>query len=146
MPFFYTDPLHDDDNISKLLTAICIGDTPPLPTPTAACSTAAACCPGAVVSNDGDRNHACISNANNPESVLQQARSTTSLAGSLDLAAQVPLTAHLSLAAGPRLPVHDWSPSANTNQPGEYILFHAVQSYPNNCANSAYPTHSHASK
>jgi hypothetical protein len=146
MPFFYADSLRDDNDISNLLAAIRIGDTPPLPTPTAARSAAAACCPGAVVSNDGDRNHACISNANNPESVLQQARSTTSLAGSLDLAAQVPLTAHSSLAAGPRLPVHDRSPSANTNQPGRCILFHAVQSYPNNCANSAYPTRSRASK
>ena len=123
MSLFYTDPLSDDEDISNLLAATCIEDTQALPTPlpTATRIAAVARRPGAVVSNDRDRNRACINNANNPESIPQQARSIISLTRSLRLAPQVPLPAPLSLAAGPRLPVDDWPPSANTSQPGKYL-------------------------
>jgi hypothetical protein len=123
MSLFYTDSLRDDEDISNLLAAIRIGDAQPLPTPppTATRSAAAARRPGAVVSNDRDRNRTCINNTNNPESIPQQARSIISLTSSLRPAAQVPLPAHSSLAAGPRLPVDDQPPSANTSQPGKYL-------------------------
>lgn len=107
MLLFYADSLRDDEDISKLLAALQIGDASPLPTPppTAASSAAAVRNPGTVVSDDGDRNRTCINNANNSGSIPQQARSTASLAVSRRPPAQAPLPAHSSSATRPHPPV-----------------------------------------